>query len=227
MPLRDLVMSHHSRTLSRRRAIALSAVGIGSWSGDAKATNAISLKVGSTTMDVSFVTGNLDLSRSALLDWISVAAHAVTVYYSRFPVLRAMIEVRPAAGKAGVLEGVTYGAPARTRITVGQLTNAQQLRDDWTMTHELIHMAFPSVRRRHHWIEQGLATYVEPVARAQVGTLSAERVWADLMRDLPRGEPGAGDGASTTPTAGDALTGVALCSACSRMCGSVSARGTA
>jgi hypothetical protein len=95
------------------------------------------------------------------------------------------------------------------------------------MTHELIHMAFPSVRRRHHWIEQGLATYVEPVARAQVGTLSAERVWADLMRDLPRGEPGAGDGASTTPTAGDALTGVALCSACSRMCGSVSARGTA
>jgi hypothetical protein len=62
------------------------------------------------------------------------------------------------------------------------------------MTHELIHMAFPSVRRRHHWIEQGLATYVEPVARAQAGTLSAERVWADLMRDLPRGEPGPGDG---------------------------------
>jgi hypothetical protein len=135
-------------------------------------------------MDVSFVTGNLDLSRSALLDWISVAAHAVTVYYSRFPVLRAMIEVRPAAGKAGVLEGITYWAPARTRITVGQLTNAQQLRDDWTMTHELIHMAFPSVRRRHHWIEEGLTTYVEPIARAQAGTLSAERVWADLMRDL-------------------------------------------
>jgi hypothetical protein len=109
MPLRDLVMSHHSRTLSRRRAIALSAVGIGSWSGDAKATDAISLKIGSTTMDVSFVTGNLDLSRSALLDWISVAAHAVRVYYGRFPVLRAMIEVRPAAGKAGVLEGLPTG----------------------------------------------------------------------------------------------------------------------
>ena len=62
------------------------------------------------------------------------------------------------------------------------------------MTHELIHMAFPSVRRRHHWIEEGLATYVEPIARAQAGTLSAERVWADLMRDLPRGEPGPGDG---------------------------------
>jgi len=65
----DLVMSHHSR-LSRRRANALSGVGIGSWGGAAKATNAISLKVESATMDVSFVTGYLDLSRSALLDWI-------------------------------------------------------------------------------------------------------------------------------------------------------------
>jgi hypothetical protein len=44
-----------------------------------------------------------------LLDWISVAAHAVRVYYVRFPVLRAMIEVRPAAGKAGVLEGLPTG----------------------------------------------------------------------------------------------------------------------
>jgi hypothetical protein len=59
--------------------------------------------------------------------WISTAARAVSVYYDRFPVSTAAIEVKPAADKAGVLGGVTYGAPARTQITVGQHTSARQL----------------------------------------------------------------------------------------------------
>ena len=54
-------------------------------------------------------------------------------------------------------------------------------------------MAFPSVSRQHHWIEEGLATYVEPIARAQAGSLRAERVWADMVRDMPQGQPGPGD----------------------------------
>jgi hypothetical protein len=49
------------------------------------------------------------------------------------------------------------------------------------------------VSRQHHWIEEGLATYVEPIARAQAGNLSAERVWADMVHDMPQGQPGPGD----------------------------------
>jgi hypothetical protein len=187
-------MLQRTRTICRRKAIALSAIGIGCWGRTANALDTVPLTVGDATIDVSFAPGDFDLSRSALLDWISAAAHAVTVYYGRFPVSRALVEVTPAAAKAGVLDGVTYGAPARTRMTIGQHTSSQQLQDDWTMTHELVHMAFPSVRRRHHWIEEGLATYVEPVARAQADFLSVEKVWADMVRDMPQGEPGPGDG---------------------------------
>jgi hypothetical protein len=46
------------------------------------------------------------------------------------------------------------------------------------MTHELLHTAFPDVSEQHHWIEEGIAAYVEPIARAQVGHLAAETVWA-------------------------------------------------
>ena len=58
------------------------------------------------------------------------------------------------------------------------------------MTHELTHMAFPNVPRQHHWIEEGIATYVEPVARAQAGLLPVEEVWEEMLRDMPKGLPG-------------------------------------
>ena len=40
------------------------------------------------------------------------------------------------------------------------------------MTHEMVHLAFPSVAREHHWIEEGITTYVEPIARAETGELA-------------------------------------------------------
>jgi len=41
-------------------------------------------------------------------------------------------------------------------------------------------------------MEEGLATYVEPIARARHGHLSVEEVWTDLVRRTPQGVPGAG-----------------------------------
>jgi predicted metalloprotease with PDZ domain len=61
------------------------------------------------------------------------------------------------------------------------------------MTHEMVHLAFPSVARKHHWIEEGLATYIEPIARARAGELTAEKVWGDMVRGMPQGLPQPGD----------------------------------
>lgn len=44
-------------------------------------------------------------------------------------------------------------------------------------------MGFPNVPRQHHWLEEGIATYVEPAARAQAGLLPVEEVW---KRDASR-----------------------------------------
>jgi predicted metalloprotease with PDZ domain len=64
---------------------------------------------------------------------------------------------------------------------------------------------------RNHWIEEGLATYVEPVARARVGQLTVEQVWSDWVRDMPQGLPKEGDrGLDFTPTWGRTYWGGAL-----------------
>ncbi len=129
--------------------------------------------------------------------------------------------VRPSEGRAGVSHGTTFGGrrgtssqQAFTRIFVGQTTTQKQLDDDWMMTHELIHMAFPDVSGEsddHHWMEEGMATYIEPIARAQIGRMTLERVWGDFARDMPQGLPQAGDqGLDRTPTWGRTYWGGAI-----------------
>jgi hypothetical protein len=79
------------------------------------------------------------------------------------------------------------------------------------MTHEMIHLSFPSLPDENHWMEEGIATYVEPIARIQADHLDASTMWADLVRDLPKGLPQAGDsGLDHTHTWGRTYWGGAL-----------------
>jgi hypothetical protein len=75
----------------------------------------------------------------------------------------------------------------------------------------MVHFSFPSVEDRHHWIEEGIATCVEPIARASVGLMTAERVWGEMLRDMPQGLPQDGDrGLDHTHTWGRTYWGGAL-----------------
>lgn len=171
-----------------------------------------SLRIGASTIDVIFSPGDFDLSRDRILAWVSKAARAVALYYGQFPVPRAQVRVHPAEDRSGIFHGTTYGDdPPFTRISVGQQTAQAALDDDWMMTHELVHMAFPNVSHDHHWIEEGIATYVEPVARVQTGELTPARIWGDMVRDMPQGEPETGDeGLDRTHTWGRTYWGGAL-----------------
>jgi hypothetical protein len=154
-------------------------------------------QIDNSTIQADFAPGSLDLSSSQILQWVKNAATAVATYYGRFPVARDRVLIQPWPDVSGVMRGTTWGDvggfPAFTRIGVGQHTTAADLSDDWMMTHELVHTAFPSQEDAQHWIEEGLAVYVEPVARVQAGFLSPERIWSDMMRDMPKGDPQRGD----------------------------------
>ncbi len=114
-----------------------------------------------------------------------------------------------------MLTGTTWGDvdgfPAFTRMRVGQHTTEQDLANDWTMTHELVHMALPSLSQNHHWLEEGLATYIEPIARSQASTLSPEKVWGEMVRNMSKGEPETSDqGLDQTHTWGSTYWGGAI-----------------
>jgi hypothetical protein len=153
--------------------------------------------MGGASIQIDFSAGSIDLPQSSIVQWVERAAQAVTTYYGRFPVPRERILVKFVPDRDGIGGGTTWGdvggLPAFTRIHVGQHTTQQDLDDDWMMTHEMVHTAFPSQTDEHHWIEEGLATYVEPIARVQAGFLHPEKIWSDMMRDMPKGNPQTGD----------------------------------
>jgi hypothetical protein len=117
----------------------------------------------------------------------------------------------PHAG-AGVRGGVTYGVPAPfIRIRLGRETTRAQFLDDWIMAHEMVHLAIPRVPRSQNWLHEGIATYVEGVARGQAGLVAPAKVWGEWERDMAQGQPRAGDaGLDHTPTWGRTYWGGAM-----------------
>ncbi len=155
--------------------------------------NAERIGVGGATLDVLIDSDEFDLGRAALLDWVTRSANAVTAYFGRFPVAHARVYI--AVSQNGrVSNGVSYGGGgAHCRISVGRRATPEDLYKDWELTHEMVHFSFPSVADHHHWIEEGIATYVEPIARASIGILTAEQVWGEMFRNMAQGQPEAGD----------------------------------
>jgi predicted metalloprotease with PDZ domain len=79
------------------------------------------------------------------------------------------------------------------------------------LTHEFVHLCVPTLDRRHAWFTEGLATYLEPLARARRGLVTHEACWAAFVKHLPEGLPKAGDlGLDRTPTWGRTYWGGAL-----------------
>jgi hypothetical protein len=161
----------------------------------AASDNNIRLVSGDSTIEISIADGDLDIGRETLIAWVRRAVDAVEGYYGMFPVRQAKIEIRPVEGRRSVFNGVTFGkSPATvTRISVGQHATEAELLKDWVMTHELVHLAFPSVPRENHWMEEGIATYVEPLARLHLKQISEDTFWRDMIRDMPQGLPKEGD----------------------------------
>jgi hypothetical protein len=163
-------------------------------------------------VEVVFGGGQFDLAKSDLLEWVNQCATSVAHYFGQFPVPKARLTVVSREGRKGVSGGRTWGGHlARTRISVGEQTAVKDLKRDWVLTHEFVHYGFPDMPDRHHWIEEGIATYVEPIARVSAGTLDTATAWAEMIRDMPLGQPKAGDeGLDNTHTWGRTYRGGAI-----------------
>ena len=163
-------------------------------------------------IDLNINNDSQGLSRQIVTTWVKRAADAVCTYYGKYPVPRVALNVNVRDG-SGVGHGVTYPhqGGALIRISVGANTTSAEFDHDWMLTHEMIHPAFPYMSEQHHWIEEGISVYVEPIARVQAGQLSAAKMWGDVIRDMPQGEPQAGDeGLDHTPTWGRTYWGGAM-----------------
>jgi hypothetical protein len=97
------------------------------------------------------------------------------------------------------------------RIRLGRDTTNAQFLDDWVLVHEMVHLAIPRIPRSQNWLHEGIATYVESVARGRAGLVAPTRVWQAWVEAMPQGQPHTGDaGLDHTPTWGRTYWGGAM-----------------
>jgi hypothetical protein len=149
--------------------------------------------------------------RQLLHTWVDRSASIVADYYGQFPAPLVVLSLRAMDGH-GIGGGrTTNDSGLVIQVTVGRETTSETLSDDWVLVHEMVHLALPEVGRRHNWLAEGLATYVEGVARAQFGNRAIADVWAEDRHSMPMGLPREGEGGmDQTSTWGRTYWGGAL-----------------
>ncbi len=173
--------------------------------------NRFAFELGGSRIGVQIRDRVLRSKKDMLLDWVVYSAETVVQYYDRFPVRTVDIDLQVTGGHA-VRFGQAFGGKSpRLRIVVGENVTPEMLRRDWILVHEMVHLAMADVPHAHRWLLEGLATYVESIARAQREHLSEDFIWRNFIERMPQGLPQAGDrGLDLTPTWGRTYWGGAI-----------------
>jgi len=196
---------------SRRGVLALGAAAWLSARADDEQPVIVDQAVPGAQIELQFTPGFSATQRERARQWVADGAQAIAGYFGRFPVPQLELLLQGTDG-SGIDSGATFGEPSlHMRVRLGRETSAAQFRGDWVLAHEMVHLAVPRVPKPQRWFHEGVATYVEALARARAGILDAATVWQSFMRQMVLGQPQAGDqGLDHTPTWGRVYWGGAL-----------------
>jgi hypothetical protein len=151
------------------------------------------VRLGRATLRIQSRGAATDVGLTGVSDWVLRSASIVSAYFGEFPVQKVTIRVSTTDGSA-MGSGRTYGYPQpRIEVNVGQHVSLQSLNDDWVLVHEMSHLSLPAIDESHTWFAEGVAVYVEGVARAQAGNISETRLWGEYATSIPKGLPGLND----------------------------------
>ncbi|MCA9778000.1 MAG: hypothetical protein KC800_14825 [Candidatus Eremiobacteraeota bacterium] len=146
--------------------------------------------LGGSTVRVNIV-GEGRAQPREIFAWVESTSRSIENYFGRFPVDELEIQIR--IGDGDSMHGRTWGySHPRIGVRLGRDLTLAEIQEHWILTHEMCHLAFPNVQG-HRWLEEGMATYVEPLVQARAGTLSATKFWDDMKWGLPHGQSQRGD----------------------------------
>ncbi|HMK71773.1 MAG TPA: hypothetical protein VK454_00460 [Myxococcaceae bacterium] len=151
------------------------------------------LDVGGAHLTIGIAPVTFAMSDPEIEGWIQEAVAAVAAYYRGFPVKDLLVLVTPSRG--GRLGGVTLGeGGASVLLRLGTAMPARVARSHWVLTHELMHLGFPSLLRRHIWMEEGMAVFGEPIVRVRAGMVDEDELWSEWLEQGAIGLPRPGEG---------------------------------
>ena len=168
------------------------------------------LRGGGALVEVAIAPRGVALADRDIERWVQTAVDAIAAYFGKFPAPRALVVFTE--GGSGGTRGETLGdGGPGVLIRVGGRVTAATIGDDWVVTHELLHVSMPALSRGHAWLDEGIASYVEPIVRVRAGLITPEKLWGDLVDGMPQGLPEPGDeGLERTHTWGRTYWGGAL-----------------
>lgn len=139
-------------------------------------------------IEIATLDAPLRLPPAELERWIAESARAVAEFWSGFPVSHALVVVRPAPRRESVVFGkVLPESSPGIALVVGERTPESALYRDWILVHELFHLGTPSFSGEGKWLDEGLATYYEPLIRARAGWYAEAELWSEFVHAMPQG----------------------------------------
>jgi hypothetical protein len=129
------------------------------------------------------------LSPEIMTAWVDAVAQSNRRFWGRSPARHGLAILIPSP-RGGVPFGrvLSLGGSVVT-VLVGKGATARDLYDDWVLVHEFLHLGSPMMRDSGPWLNEGIATFYEPVLRARAGWKSEDEVWREWISQMPRGIP--------------------------------------
>jgi hypothetical protein len=139
-------------------------------------------------IDLVILDGPLKATADDIAEWVRATALANADLWRGFPVARSTVVAIPVPGRANVPFGrVISTGGIMVRLMVGADIEPRALYDEWVLVHEFIHLGTPYIRDTGAWLNEGLATYLEPIVRYRAGWRSERSVWDEWTLWMGRG----------------------------------------
>ncbi len=143
---------------------------------------------GSTTdLNLVILDSAMASNVAALTRWVSDSARAVAEFWRGFPVDRPLTVLAPVDGSEVPFGRVTSDAGITVMVLVGRDAESDVLYRDWVLIHEMLHLGSPSMHDTGAWLNEGIATFYEPIVRLRAGWKTRDEVWREWIEWMPNG----------------------------------------
>jgi predicted metalloprotease with PDZ domain len=147
------------------------------------------LNQGDSRLRVALVGAMSDAAAANLRTYVAETLGDVRAVFPRIARFAPQLTV---IGIDALRDAVPYGESQRGGVGgIVLLADPRRSLEDyfgnWTLTHELTHLAHPYLGTRGRWVGEGIATYFQYVIRARAGRITPREAWAQLHAGFGRG----------------------------------------
>ena len=151
-----------------------------------------SLAVTGRELRIASLGGGFGLGNPAVRAWIAQGASTSSLLFGHFPVAQALVIAVPGERSGPGFGMALRGGGPSVVILLDRNATEATLADDWTATHEFLHLGVPRLPPEDSWLFEGLATYYTEVTRARAGIISPAQAYQHLLDGFERGRREAG-----------------------------------